>query len=141
MFVLTVLRESPTEKHHRPGKVPANNLCHTCIRYGCHPKSSLVILLRPADKIRRGLRRAITSGFSWRRSLTASIFSTGLVALRLPHVVQECAFHRRIAIKKPFSKSVLHDSCTLVVDMSLEDKNLLLYGQLSHFCPIRVANL
>ena len=122
ILVLTVLDESFRSR----GKSFVDNARLTCIRYGCHRRSSLVILLKPEDEIPTGLRRALTSrGFCWSRALTAAIFSADRVVLRLPElplssciqifpdVAQNCTFDRRIPTRKPCSKSVLHCGYTL----------------------------
>ena len=45
------------EKCNRRAKSPANNSCCTCIRYGCHLISILVIRLKLVLEIGMGLRR------------------------------------------------------------------------------------
>ena len=69
------------------GKSVANISCRTCMRYGCHLRSNLVILLKPEHDIATGLRLALTSHrFCSSRVLTAAMFCSVHAVLRLPEL-------------------------------------------------------
>ena len=61
-----------------------SNWCRTCMLYGCQRNSNFVILLKLKEEISIGFRRALTRGVSSSNALTAVIFSSTRIVLRLP---------------------------------------------------------